>query len=95
MNGRVVEQHNAWHRMPLMRMENSHIPQRPTFGIGQHQAFHGSDSSSNPRLSLLKIRVDYLVLFIRFPLTVSLIFGCKPCDYWRVFFANKANILEA
>jgi len=36
-------------------MENSHIPQRPTLSIGQHQAFHGSDSRSNPRPSLLKI----------------------------------------
>jgi hypothetical protein len=43
------------HPGPWMRMENPHIPQRPTLGIGQHQAFHGSDSCSNPRSSLLKI----------------------------------------
>jgi hypothetical protein len=42
-------------------MENSHIPQRPTLGIGQHQAFHGSDSCGNPRPSLLKICEDYLI----------------------------------
>jgi hypothetical protein len=41
-------------------MENSHIPQRPTLNIGQHQALHGSDSRSNPRQSLLKICEDYL-----------------------------------
>jgi hypothetical protein len=40
-------------------MENPHIPQRPTLGIAQHQAFHGRDSCSNPRPSLLKIWKDY------------------------------------
>jgi hypothetical protein len=43
-------------------MENPHIPQRPTLSIGQHQAFHGSDSCSDPRLSLLKIWEDYLAI---------------------------------
>jgi hypothetical protein len=43
------------HPSPWMRMENPHIPQRPTLSIGQHQALHGNDSCSNPRQSLLKI----------------------------------------
>jgi hypothetical protein len=43
-----------------MRMENLHIPQRPTLRIGQHQAFHGSESCSDPRPSLLKICEDSL-----------------------------------
>jgi hypothetical protein len=42
-------------------MENPHIPQRPTLSIGQHQAFHGRDSCSNPHLDLLKIWEDYLI----------------------------------
>ena len=40
---------------PVSEDGKSHIPQRPTLGIGQHQAFHGSDFCSNLRPSLLKI----------------------------------------
>jgi hypothetical protein len=31
---------------PWMRMDNPHIPQRPTLRAGQHQAFHDSESCS-------------------------------------------------
>jgi hypothetical protein len=67
-----------------MRMENAHIPQRPALGIVQHQAFHGRDSCSNPRLSLLKIFEDYLASHSERKRFLIDIICVKAAQYQRV-----------